>query len=298
MAQIHRIRTSVLEVAYEESGPSAGQPVVLLHGYPYDVRAFDAVAPIANAKGFRTIVPYLRGYGGTRFLFKETLRSGEQAAIGQDLLDLLDNLQIERAIVGGFDWGARAACIVSALWPQRVVGLVTCAGYLIQDIAHSTEPLDFDQEQRYWYQYYFHTQRGQNALTERRGELGELLWKLWSPTWAFDENTFHRTAASFENEDFVDIVIHSYRHRTGEAPGDPRYADMEARLLRQPKISASTIVIHGENDGCAPCWKSESHRHYFTGRYERRVLANIGHNPPQEAPVDFAQAIIDIGSQP
>jgi pimeloyl-ACP methyl ester carboxylesterase len=294
MTQICRTRTSVLDVVYEQSGPLDGRPVVLLHGYPYDVRAFDAVVPILNAKGFRTIVPYLRGYGGTKFLLKETPRSGEQAAIGQDLLDLLDALRIERAIFGGFDWGARAACVVSALWPQRALGLVTCAGYLIQDIAGSAKPLDFDQERRYWYQYYFHTRRGYNSLKERRAELAELLWKLWSPAWTFDEVTFRRTAASFENEDFVDVVVHSYRHRTGEAAGDPRYADIEARLARQPRISTTTIVIHGENDGVAPCWKSESHRQYFTDGYERRLLPNVGHNPPQEAPTAFAQAIIDV----
>jgi pimeloyl-ACP methyl ester carboxylesterase/uncharacterized protein YjiS (DUF1127 family) len=298
MAQTRRIQTSVLDVAYEDGGPSDGQPVVLLHGYPYDVHAFDAVVPLLNDKGFRTIVPYLRGCGGTRFLLKETPRSGEQAAIGQDLLDLLDGLRIERSILGGFDWGARAACVVSALWPERVLGLVTCAGYLIQDISNSDKPLDLDQEQRYWYQYYFHTKRGRNCLAERRAELAALLWKLWSPAWTFTEEAFHRTAVSFENEDFVDVVIHSYRHRTGEAIGDPRYADIEARLARQPKISASTIVIHGENDGVAPCRKSENHHQYFVGTYERRLLPNVGHNPPQEAPTDFAQAIVDVGVKP
>jgi pimeloyl-ACP methyl ester carboxylesterase len=297
MAQIERIRTSVLDVAYEHSGPSDGRPVVLLHGYPYDVRAFDAVVPIVNARGFRTIVPYLRGYGATRFLNKQTMRSGQQAAIGQDLLDLLDGLRIERAILGGFDWGGRAACVVAALWPQRVQGLVSCGGYAIQDIAHSDQPLDPDQERRHWYQHYFHTRRGRNGLTQRRAEIGELLWKLWSPTWAFDADTFRRTAASFENEDFVDVVIHSYRHRTGAAPGDPRYADVEQRLARQPTISASTIVLHGEDNGVAPLGRSESHHRYFTGRYERRVLPKVGHNPPQEAPAAFAQAIIDVANR-
>jgi pimeloyl-ACP methyl ester carboxylesterase len=297
VAQKAWVKTSVLDVVYEHSGPRDGFPVVLLHGYPYDVRAFDEVVPLLNAAGLRTITPYLRGYGGTRFLLPETPRSGEQAALGQDLLELLDVLQIGRAVLGGFDWGARAACVVSALWPQRVTGLVTCAGYLIQDIANSDKPLDFDQEQRYWYQYYFHTKRGRNGLMERRAELGELLWKLWSPTWTFETETFQRTAASFENKDFIDVVLHSYRHRTGEAPGDPRYADIEARLTQQPKISASTIVIHGEDDGVVPCWKSENHHQYFTGSYERRMLPNVGHNPPQEAPGDFAQAIIDVGDQ-
>jgi pimeloyl-ACP methyl ester carboxylesterase len=296
MTQFERIRTPVLDVAYEQSGPSDGRPVVLLHGYPYDVRAFDEVVPIVTANGYRTIVPYLRGYGGTKFLLKETMRSGEQAAVGQDLIDLLDGLSIERAILAGFDWGARAACVVAALWPRRVLGLVTCGGYLIQNIPNSDEPLDLDQEQRYWYQYYFHTRRGRNGLRKKRAELNELLWKLWSPEWRFDAGTFRRSAASFENEDFVDVVIHSYRHRTGEAPGDPRYADLEERLASPPMISAPTIVVHGESDGVAPCWKSESHRRYFTGCYERRVFPNVGHNPPQEAPAEFAQAIIDVGN--
>ena len=294
MAETRHVRTPVLDIAYEHGGPADALPVVLLHGYPYDVRAYDGVVPILNATGFRTIVPYLRGYGGTRFLSPETIRSGEQAALGQDLLDLLDALKIEKAVLAGFDWGGRAACVVAALWPGRVQGLVSCTGYQIQDIANAAKPADPEQERRFWYQYYFHTERGRKGLAQNRGDLGRLLWKLWSPTWAFDEATYARTAASFDNPDFVDVVIHSYRHRAGNAPGDPRYAAIEARLAAQPRISVPTLAIHGANDDVNPPEKSEGHHKYFTGPYERRVFANVGHNPPQEAPGDFAKAVLEL----
>jgi pimeloyl-ACP methyl ester carboxylesterase len=294
LGKISQVRTSVLDIAVEDNGPIDGVPIVLLHGYPYDVRAFDDVVPRLNAAGHRTIVPYLRGYGPTRFLSPETMRSGEQAALGQDLLELLDGLGIGRAVLAGFDWGGRAACVVSALWPERVVGLVTCTGYQIQDIANATKPAEPEQEHRFWYQYYFHTERGRNGLTQNRGRLNKLLWTLWSPTWAFDEATFNRTAASFENPDFVDVVIHSYRHRAGNAPGDPRYAAIEARLAALPKIGVPTIVIHGAIDEVNPVQKSEEHHRYFTGPYERRVFDAVGHNPPQEAPAAFVDAVIAL----
>jgi pimeloyl-ACP methyl ester carboxylesterase len=284
----------VLDIAYEHEGPADAPAVVLLHGYPYDPRAFDAVAPIIASAGCRTIVPFVRGYGATRFLSPETPRSGEQAAIGQDLLDLLDALDIRQAVLAGFDWGARAACVVSALWPERVRALVTCAGYQIQDIAGSGKPAEPEQERRLWYQHYFQTDRGRRGLAQNRAELGALLWRLWSPTWKFDEETYRRTAASFENVDFVDIVIHSYRHRMGNAPGDPSYAAIEARLAALPKISVPTIVVHGAVDDVNPAEISEGHRQHFTGYYERRVFDNVGHNPPQEAPDRFAAAILDL----
>jgi len=289
-----RVRTPVLDVAYEHSGPAQGLPVVLLHGYPYDVRAFDDVVPVLNDAGLRTIVPYLRGYGGTRFLSPDTPRSGEQAALGQDLLELLDALNIAQAGLAGFDWGSRAACVVAALWPQRVRGLVSCTAYQIQDIANSGKPADPEQERRFWYQYYFQTERGRNGLAANRAELGRLLWKLWSPTWPFDAAVFQRTAASFENPDFVDVVIHSYRHRMGNAPGDPRYAAIESQLARLPKISVPTIAVHGAVDDVNPVQNTQGHQRYFTGPYERRVFENIGHNPPQEAPLAFADAILDV----
>ena len=294
LAQSAHVRTSVLDIACEQGGPAGSLPVVLLHGYPYDARAFDEVVAIVNSAGFRTIVPYLRGYGATSFLSPDTPRSGEQAALGQDLLELLDALQIRQAVLAGFDWGSRAACVVSALWPERVCGLVTCTGYQIQDIANSDKPTDPEQERRFWYQYYFHTERGRNGLTQMRGELGRLLWKLWSPTWAFDEATYGRTAASFENADFVDVVIHSYRHRMGNAAGDPRYAPIEARLATLPRINIPTIVIHGAVDGVNPPQNSEGHQKHFTGHYQRQLFENVGHNPPQEAPRAFAEAVLNL----
>ena len=297
MTRIAHIQTSVLDIAYEDSGPAEALPVVLLHGYPYDVRAFDAVVPIVNSAGYRTIVPYLRGYGGTRFLAPETPRSGEQAALAQDLLDLLDGLQVRQTVLAGFDWGGRAACIVAAIWPERVRGLVTCAGYQIQDLAQASKPVDPEQERRFWYQHYFQTERGRQGLTEMRSELGRLLWKLWSPTWQFDEETYGRTAASFNNPDFVAVVIHSYRHRMGNAAGDPRHAALESRLAALPKIGVPTIVIHGAVDDVNLAQKSEGHFRYFTGPYERRLFENVGHNPPQEAPQAFAEAVLDLCKQ-
>ena len=294
MPQARSVRTSVLDVAYEESGPADALPVVLLHGYPFDVRAFDEVVPLVNAAGFRTIVPYLRGYGPTRFLSAETPRSGEQAALGRDLLELLDALQIRQAVLAGFDWGGRAACVVAALWPERAHGLVTCTGYQIQDIANAHKPADPEQERRFWYQYYFHTERGRNGLAQMRGDIGKLLWKLWSPSWSFDDATYARTAASFDNPDFVDVVIHSYRHRAGNAIGDPRYAEVEARLAALPEISVPTIVIHGAVDDVNPARNSEGHQRYFTGHYERRIFEGVGHNPPQEAPKAFAEAVLAL----
>jgi pimeloyl-ACP methyl ester carboxylesterase len=289
-----RVRTSVLDIACEQSGPAGALPVLLLHGFPYDVRSFDEVVSIVNAAGFRTIAPNLRGYGGTRFLSAETPRSGEQAALGQDLKQLLDALDIKKAVLAGYDWGGRAACIVSALWPERVAGLVSSGGYNIQDIPRSRQPADPEQEARFWYQYYFHTERGRNGLTQRRAELCRLLWKMWSPSWVFDDATFDQTARAFDNADFVDVVIHSYRHRTGSAAGDPRYASIEAQLAAQPRIDVPTIVLHGANDGVIPCHVSETHQKYFAAYYERRVLANVGHNPPQEAPRAVAEAILQL----
>jgi pimeloyl-ACP methyl ester carboxylesterase len=294
LVQLSHIRTPVLDIAYEHGGPVEAPPVILLHGYPYDVRAFDEVVPVLNDAGLRTIVPYLRGYGATRFLSSQTPRSGEQAAVGQDLLELLDALNLPQAVLAGFDWGSRAACVAAALWPARVRGLVSCAGYQIQDIASSGKPADPEQERRFWYQYYFQTERGRSGLAANRAELGRLLWKLWSPTWAFDDAVYKRTAASFENPDFVDIVIHSYRHRMGNAPGDPRYAEVESQLAKQPKIGVATIVVHGAVDDVNPVRNTQSHQRYFTARYERRVFENVGHNPPQEAPRAFADAILDI----
>ena len=289
-----RVLTSVLDVACEISGPPDALTVVLLHGFPYDQHCYDEVVPILNAAGLRTVVPCLRGHGRTRFFSTDTPRSGQQAAIGQDLIELLDALQLPRAVVAGFDWGGRAACVAAALRPERIHGLVTCCGYQIQDIAGSAVPTDPEQEQRFWYQYYFHTQRGRNALTTRRAELCRLLWKLWSPTWNFDEATWQRSAPSLDNPDFVDVVVHSYRHRMGNAAGEARYAETEARLATLPAISVPTITIHGDADGVNPPHTSERHARFFSGPYERRVFAGVGHNPPQEAPGLFAAAVLAL----
>jgi pimeloyl-ACP methyl ester carboxylesterase len=295
LAHLITVRTSVLDIACEQSGPADATPVVLLHGFPYDPRGYDDVVGILNRAGYRTFVPYLRGYGATRFLSPDTPRSGEQAALGHDLLELLDALKLPRAVLAGFDWGGRAACIVSALWPERVIGLVTCGGYNIQNIAVSDRPAAPEQELRYWYQYYFHTERGRNGLAENRRALCRLLWSLWSPTWTFDDVIYERTAKSFDNADFVDVVIQSYRHRMKAAPGDPRYASIEAQLARQPTIRVPTITIHGAVDGVTPAQGSEGHAKYFGAHYERRILANVGHNPPQEDPKTFADAILALG---
>ena len=249
MARLKHVRTLMLDVAYEETGPADGMPVVLVHGFPYDPRAFDDVVAILERQDLRTIVPYVRGYGDTRFRSSAAMRSGQQAAVGHDLVELLDALQLDRAIVAGFDWGARAACIVAALWPERVRGLVSCGGYQIQDIATSTIPSDPESERRWWYQYYFHTERGRNGLTRDRHALCRLLWKLWSPTWSIADTVFDRTASSFDNPDFVDVVIHSYRHRYGLVAGDPAVAAIEDKLVAQPPIVVPTISIDGDADG-------------------------------------------------
>ncbi len=294
MAETRTVRTPVLEIAYEDSGPAEGPAALLLHGYPYDVRSFDGVVPILNAAGLRTIVPHLRGHGPTRFLSPDIMRSGEQAAIGQDTLDLMDALGIGRAVLAGYDWGARAACVVAALWPERVTGLLTCGGYQIQCIAKADRPADPEQELRFWYQWYFHTDRGRNGLTEMRRPLSKLLWKLWSPMWTFDDATFEQSAGSLDNPDYVDVVVHSYKHRNGHAPGDPRYAAVEAMLATLPKIQVPTIVIHGAEDGVQPPYRSEHQERFYTASYERLVSAGVGHNPPQEDPKGFAEAVLRL----
>lgn len=288
------VDAGALRVAYEESGDPAGPPVVLLHGFPYDVRAYDAVSPRLAAAGRRVVVPYLRGYGPTRFASPDTMRSGQQAVLAHDLIALMDALAIPRAVLAGYDWGGRAACIVSALWPQRVRGLVSVDGYNIQDIAAAGEPIGPEDEHRYWYQYYFHGERGRLGLERNRRSLCRLLWALWSPDWAFDDATYERTAASFDNPDFVAVVIHSYRHRFALVPGDPSVADTEHRLAARPPIGVPTVVLDGASDGVVHAGGSASHAPCFTGAYERRVLPGIGHNVPQEAPVEFADAVLAL----
>lgn len=289
------VSAGVLEIAYNDIGPQDKFPIVLLHGFPYDVHAYDKVAEILAASGYRCIVPFLRGFGATRFLSESSPRSGEQAALGADLLALLDALSIETAVLGGYDWGGRAACIVAALWPDRVRGLVSCgAGYNIQNIAQAGNPVPPEEEARYWYQYYFHSERGRMALEQNRRGVCEFIWKIWSPTWAFDRETFDRTAASFDNPDFVNIVIHSYRHRFGGIPGDPALAEIEAQLAEQPHISVPTIVLQGRDDGVDPPSSVDHDEQHFKAGYERRIVPRVGHNLPQEAPKAFATAILDL----
>jgi len=284
---LKRIRTAALEIAYQETGVAGGAPVVLLHGFPYDVRAYDGVAA-SLAQRCRVLVPYLRGYGSTRFLSSETLRSGQQAALGADLLGFLDALGIERAVVGGYDWGGRGACIVSALWPERVLGLVSVGGYNIQAIARAMEPHDPEAEHRFWYQYYFHSERGRRGLDRNRTALCRLLWRLWSPTWRFTDGEYQRTAASFESPDFVEVVIHSYRHRFGLVPGDPALEPLEQRLAAQPDLIVPAVTLEGADDGvdppkgASPCFRDLRGHHTVPG---------VGHNLPQEAPDAFAAAV-------
>lgn len=289
------IEAGCLNVAYRDFGPPSGPPVILLHGFPYDVHAFDAVAERLSAAGRRCIVPYLRGFGPTRFVSEQTPRSGQQAALGTDLLALMDALAIPEAVLAGYDWGGRAACIVAALWPDRVRGLVSCgAGYNIQDIAGAARPIAPEAEWRYWYQYYFHSERGRAGLAAHRGELCRLLWRLWSPSWSFDQATFDLTVSSFDNPDFVDVVIHSYRHRFGGIPGDPALDPIEARLAAQPDITVPAIVLLGADDGVEPSVPAGDGRGHFKGAYQRKVLPGTGHNVPQEAPRPFAEAILAL----
>lgn len=291
---IKHIKTDTLSIAYVESGAPDGAPVVLLHGFPYDIHAYDAVVPILAAAGCRVIVPYLRGFGPTRFRADDTPRSGQQAALAHDLLELMDGLALTQAVLAGYDWGGRAACIVAALWPERVRGLVSGAGYNIQHIPSANTPQPPEMEWQLWYQYYFHGERGQEGLRRYRRELCQLLWRLWSPNWQFDAATYEQTAASFDNPDFVEVVIHSYRHRFGLVDGDPAYAVTEERLLAQPRIEVPAIVLHGSANGVLPAAGSEAHHRLFGSAYERRLLPEVGHNLPQEVPDAFAAAVLDL----
>ena len=285
----------VLDVAYHEIGPHDGPPVILMHGFPYDAHAYDAAAHRLAAAGRRCIIPFLRGYGPTRFRATDTPRSGQQAALGADALALMDALAIPQAVLAGYDWGGRAACIVAALWPERVTGLVSCGtAYNIQDIANAVDPVDPEQEYRSWYMYYFNTERGRAGLASNRAALCRLLWTLWSPTWRFDEAVFARSAAAFDNPDFVDVVIHSYRHRLGRVPGDPACDGIEGRLAAQPAISVPTIVLQGRDDGVYPPKDPDSFASHFTGRFEPRLVPGAGHNLPQEMPDAFADAVLAL----
>jgi pimeloyl-ACP methyl ester carboxylesterase len=290
------LHTPRLKIAYEESGDREDGPVILLHGFPDDTRTWDRVAPDLAAHGHRVLVPYLRGYGPTRFLDPGTPRSGEQAALGDDLLAFMDALGLGQAILVGYDWGGRAACVVSALWPERVRGLVSVGGYNIQDIAKSGRPTSALQEFRYWYQWYFQTERGRAGLASNRRDICRLLWELWSPNWKFTDEEFARTAASFDNPDFVDVAIHSYRHRYAAVAGDPALQEIERRLAQSPMIPVPTVVLHGACDGVAGPETSERHARYFSGRYRREVVPIAGHFLPREAPEPIIAAIAEVSA--
>jgi pimeloyl-ACP methyl ester carboxylesterase len=291
---IRQIDAGVLNVGYVEAGPRDGTPVVLLHGFPYDIHSYAEVAPLLAARGHRVIVPYLRGHGTTTFRSGGTPRNVDQAAFALDILALMDALKIERAVLAGYDWGSRTGDIIAALWPERVRALVSVTGYLITNLAANKLPLPPAAENAWWYQYYFTTERGVLGLEQNRHELGEFIWKFNSPTWRFSQATYDRTAAAFDNADYVAIVIGNYRWRLSLAPAEPEYADIENRLQRAPTIGVPTITIDGEHDPFTPAGNGSAYRDHFTGRYQHRVLP-VGHNVPQEAPRAFAQAVIDAG---
>ena len=288
------VDAGALNVSYAEVGPSGGPAVILLHGWPYDIHSFVDVAPLLGAAGYRVIVPYLRGYGPTRFLSDQTLRNGQQSVLAADSLALMDALKIERAVLAGFDWGARSAAIMAALWPERCKALVSVSGYLIGNVQANMQPLPPQAELEWWYQFYFATERGRLGYGQNRYEFNKLIWKLASPKWAFDDATFDRTAAAFNNPDHVAIVIHNYRWRLGLAQGEATYDGLEQRLAQGPTIGVPTITLEGDANG-APHADAQSYARKFSGKYGHRVITGgIGHNLPQEAPQAFAQAVIDV----
>jgi pimeloyl-ACP methyl ester carboxylesterase len=295
--QLRQIDARLLSVGYAEAGPASGPPVILLHGWPYDIHAFIDVAPILAAKGHRVIAPYLRGYGPTRFLSADAMRNGQPAALATDAVALMDALKIDRAVFAGFDWGARTADIVAALWPERVRGLVAVSGYLIGSQAAGKQPLPPDAEVQWWYQFYFATERGRLGYEKNRHDFAKLIWKLASPKWAFDDATFDRSAAAFDNPDHVAITIHNYRWRLGLADGEGRYDEIEQRLASGPTIGVPTITMEGDANG-APHPPPAAYAAKFTGKYEHRTISGgIGHNLPQEAPRDFAKAVLDVAER-
>jgi pimeloyl-ACP methyl ester carboxylesterase len=294
MGPLKQIDAGLLNVGYAESGPSDGPLVLLLHGWPYDIHSYADVAPLLAAKGYRVIIPYVRGCGTTQFLSADTFRNGQPAAVAQDVIDLMDALKIKRAVVGGFDWGGRSANIVAALWPERCKATVAVSGYLIASPAANKLPLPPAAEYQWWYQFYFATERGALGYDKYRHEFGKLIWQLASPKWGFDDATFQRTATSFDNPDYAAIVIHNYRFRLALVDGEAKYADLEARLAKLPEITVPTITLEGDANG-APHYPDDSaYRKRFTGKYAYRVITGgIGHNLPQEAPRAFADAIVE-----
>lgn len=288
------VRTPTLEIGYEAHGDASGFPIVLLHGFPDDARAWDAVAPPLAAAGYRVLVPYLRGYGPTRFLDAAAPRLAQQAAMAQDLLDFMDALGLDRVGLAGYDWGGRAACITAILASERVRALVTIGGYNVQNTLAAPAPAAALQERALWYQWYFNTERGRVGLAQHRRDICRLLWREWSPTWRFDDATFERTAASFDNPDFVPVVIHSYRHRHGNAPSDPRFDEIERYLAARPPITVPTIVLHGAEDGVSPLRRSEADMALFPAGTARHVVADAGHFMPREQPGAVVNALLTL----
>jgi len=294
LGPVKQIDAGVLNVGYVELGPAGGRAVVLLHGWPYDIQSYAVVAPLLAAKGYRVIVPHLRGYGTTRFLAAGTLRNGQPSALAVDLIALMDALKVEKAIAAGFDWGARTADIVAVLWPQRCTGLVSVSGYLIGNQESGKVPLPPNAELQWWYQYYFATERGRAGYGKYRRDFAKLIWQTASPKWHFDDATFARSAASFDNPDHVDILIHNYRWRLGLAEGEPKYQELETKLAAGPVIAVPTITLEGDANG-APHSEPAAYAKRFSGKYEHRTIGGgIGHNLPQEAPEAFVKAVVDV----
>ena len=291
---LKRIDAGLLSVGYAEAGPPDSPAVILLHGWPYDIHSYVAVTPLLASAGYRVIVPYLRGYGTTRFLSEATFRNGQQSVLAVDVVAFMDALGVDRAIIAGFDWGARVACTVAALWPERCRAIVSVSGYLIGSPEANKTPLPPKAELQWWYQYYFATERGRAGYGRYRNDFARLIWQIASPRWDFDEATFDRTAQSFDNPDHVDIVIHNYRWRIGLAEGEPAYGDLERRLAEAPVVTVPAITLEGDANG-APHPDPASYAERFTGRYTHRLIAGgVGHNLPQEAPEAFAEAVVEV----
>lgn len=293
---IKQVGAGELHVGYHDLGPTDGPPVILLHGWPYDIHSFVDVAPWLAARGCRVIVPHLRGHGSTRFLDRATPRSGQQAAMGTDVIALMDALRIRRAVLAGYDWGGRAACVAAARWPDRGTGRVSVNSYLIQEIAKAASPAPAAVDAAFWYQFYFLTERGRAGLTVSRNDIARIMWMRNSPTWHFDEATFLRSAAAFDNPDYVDVVIHSYRHRLGQADGYPAHAELEKKLASQPVIGVPTITLDCDAYGVVPATDGKSTAGKFSGKRQHCVIANVGHNLPQESPTAFAEAVWELAS--
>ncbi|SKC95290.1 Pimeloyl-ACP methyl ester carboxylesterase [Chitinophaga ginsengisegetis] len=294
--EIKQIRAGLLDIGYAEAGPANGQPVILLHGWPYDIHSYAKVSAILAAEGYRVIVPHLRGHGTTKFLSAQTFRNGQQAAVASDILSLMDALHIEKAILGGFDWGARTANIIAALWPERCKAMVSVNGYLINNLEKNKQPLPPKAEWGWWYQYYFATERGKLGYTANWHDFNKLIWKNVSPKWDFDDTTYNLSAASFNNPDYVSIVLHNYRWRLGIEPGEQQYDAIEKQLAAAPVIAVPSVTLDGDSDGVVPAGDGSAYARMFTGKHVHRVIKGAGHNLPQEAPEAFSKAIMEANS--